>query len=129
MKKRWNTHVAKANASKLHKSVFDTVRERFPGFTVNQEYPIEVFDENEKKHVLYLDFFIPEMNVGIECQGKQHFEPNSHFFSGKEEFEKAKKNDRLKAQWCEMNSIALVEIRYDDKVTTKLIEKKISKAL
>ena len=129
MKKKFNSHVVKANASKLHKMVFELLRERFPGFTIAQEYPFEIYDELDKKHVLFFDLMIKELDIAIECQGRQHFEANSHFHSESGVLAAARKNDALKRKWCEMNDVTLVEIRYDDKVTTELIERKIQEAL
>ena len=34
---------------------------------------------NDINHSLELDFYIPEYNIAIECQGKQHFEPVEKF--------------------------------------------------
>lgn len=40
---------------------------------------------------LKLDFYLPNLNIGIECQGRQHFRPYS-FFGG----EKRLKNKRTR---------------------------------
>ena len=56
-----------------------------------------------------LDFFLPQYNIGIECQGEQHFSHrnNSYFFT-KEKIEQIKKRDKKKAQLCEENDIKLL---------------------
>ena len=38
-----------------------------------------------------LDFYLPDYNIGIECQGRQHFE-NDTFFGGIEGFKKINKS-------------------------------------
>lgn len=43
----------------------------------------------------YLDFYLPEYNIGIECQGIQHFEPIG-FFGGEEGYKYAMDRDRNK---------------------------------
>ena len=54
-----------------------------------------------------LDFYLPEYNVAIECQGKQHFDA-VEFFGGEEEFEKRKKWDEEKKKLCEENNVPLL---------------------
>lgn len=54
-----------------------------------------------------MDFFLPQLNVAIECQGKQHFKPIK-LFGGKEEYEKIKERDERKRQLCEKHGIKLL---------------------
>lgn len=53
---------------------------------------------------LELDFFIPEKNIGIECQGKQHFGAGGWGDGFSSIFE----NDRLKKRLCEENNVKLI---------------------
>jgi len=89
--------------------------------------------EREKKYVwlkhkqpLFLDFYLPEYNIAIECQGIQHFEPVRF---GSITIDKANKNlkylqnnDRIKKQLCVENNLPLYYINYDDIVEGKLNE-------
>ena len=54
-----------------------------------------------------LDFYLPEYNIAIECQGKQHFEPIT-FFGGEKGFNKIIKRDRLKRELCVENNVDLL---------------------
>ena len=56
---------------------------------------------------LSLDFYLPEYNVGIECQGEGHFKPIKHF-GGNEKFEYRIKNDNIKKEICDKNNIHLL---------------------
>ena len=56
---------------------------------------------------LELDFYLPEYNVAIECQGLQHFEPIEHF-GGIERFVKQIENDKLKMEKCCEQKIKLL---------------------
>lgn len=74
-----------------------------------------------------LDFYLPDYNIGIECQGKQHFEPVN--FGGKlteeemnNNFNSQIKRDKLKKELCTQNNIELIYINYND----KNIEEKIN---
>ena len=53
-----------------------------------------------------LDFYLPEYNIAIECQGKQHFEPIK-YFGGNERFVMQKKCDILKQLKCMEHNITL----------------------
>ena len=56
---------------------------------------------------LELDFYLPEYNVAIECQGLQHFEPIEHF-GGIERFVKQIENDKLKMEKCNEQKVKLL---------------------
>ena len=88
------------------------------------------FEYNKSKPWLKkqrLDFFLPEYNVGIECQGIQHFEPIDF---GSEGYEKTVKNflnvkrmDLLKKERCFKNGVKLIyysdQKDKDDIITNK----------
>ena len=57
----------------------------------------------------------------LEYQGKQHFEPVS-IFGGEEGFEKLKKHDLQKENYCKENNIKLYTISYNEDLLTKLEE-------
>lgn len=54
-----------------------------------------------------LDFYLPDYNIGIECQGEQHFKPIK-YFGGDKRFKYAKKLDRKKFNLCKNNGINLL---------------------
>lgn len=58
-----------------------------------------------------LDFYLPDYNVAIECQGKQHFEPVDFAGNGKEwaneNYEKIKILDEKKFELCKNNGIII----------------------
>ncbi len=57
---------------------------------------------------LPFDFYLPKMNVAIEYDGQQHHVP----VWGEEGFEKVKRNDKIKNQYCKKNGIKLIRIPY-----------------
>ena len=59
----------------------------------------------------HLDIFIPSLNIAIEFQGKQHYEP-VEFFGGKEGFAMRQQLDAIKREKCASNGIGLVEWNY-----------------
>lgn len=59
-----------------------------------------------------LDFYIPEYNIAIEYQGRQHFISISRF-GGAEEFNKTTERDKIKFEKCKTNGIEIVYFTYD----------------
>lgn len=61
-----------------------------------------------------IDFYLPAYNIGIECQGRQHFEPINHF-GGKKTFEIQQKNDKKKKELCQKNGLKLLYFYTDER--------------
>lgn len=55
-----------------------------------------------------LDFYLPKQNIGIECQGLQHFIENGHGFLTDKELSKIKERDTLKKKLCEENNVTIL---------------------
>ena len=68
------------------------------------------------------DFYLPEHNVCIEYQGKQHYEIDFYLLIlkseklAKERLEKQKNHDNIKREFCKNNGIKLLEIKYTDNI-------------
>lgn len=65
------------------------------------------------KNFLLFDFYLPEYNLCIEFDGKQHYEPID-FFGGEKGLLILQKNDDLKNKYCKENNINLLRIKYDE---------------
>lgn len=93
----------------------------------NIEYITEkTFDDCVDVGKLRYDFYIPEMNLCIEYDGKQHyFEYND--FGGTESFIDRKRKDEIKTQYCKDNNINLLRISFKQfrKIEEILIQNKI----
>lgn len=59
----------------------------------------------------HLDIFLPNIHVGIEYQGQQHYEPSA-FFGGEIGFDDRKWLDAKKRLLCTKNNIILIEWPY-----------------
>jgi very-short-patch-repair endonuclease len=58
-----------------------------------------------------LDIYIPELNVAIEYQGGQHFDPNHYHNShNPDSFEKNKERDERKRFKCESNGCKIIYV-------------------
>lgn len=65
---------------------------------------------------LSYDFFIPSMNILIECQGVQHYKPTTFFHgeNAEEGFAYQQERDQLKREYAWQNGYYLLEISYKD---------------
>jgi len=69
---------------------------------------------------LSFDFYLPNHNVCIEYQGKQHYIP-INFFGGEKAFKGQQKRDKIKREYCLNNNISLLEIKYNEDINEKLL--------
>ena len=88
--------------------------EIFPGQMILEEMKLPGSRNPSKKSVLFLDFFIPYVRMGVEVHGKQHYEFNAFFHKTKAGHHKSKRRDALKEEWCELNNIDLIILKYSD---------------
>ena len=73
----------------------------------------EIIFEQQKKFnwlgLMRLDFYLPEYNIAIECQGIQHYQP-IEFFGGKKAYNDLIRRDKLKKQLCEEHNIKMIYV-------------------
>ena len=81
--------------------------------------PQHKFDGCKNKKRLPFDFYLPSLNVCIEYDGIQHFQP-VEAFGGQKAFEECQRNDAVKNRFCEVSQITLLRIRYDQDVSQVL---------
>ncbi|MGT2615048.1 hypothetical protein [Clostridium perfringens] len=74
------------------------------------------------------DVYISGLNIAIEYQGKQHFEP-IEYFGGEIAYQNTIKRDKEKLFLSNKNNIKLIYINYWETITPKLIRDKIESAL
>ena len=79
----------------------------------------KTFDNCKYKQKLQFDFYLPERNICIEYDGKQHFESIEHF-GGKIAFKTLQERDKIKNDFCVINNINLIRIRYDQNIENNL---------
>ena len=58
-------------------------------------------------NLMSLDFYLPEYNIAIECQGSQHYK-ETNYYGGKEKLEKQQKRDKKKFDLCNEHDIKLL---------------------
>lgn len=72
------------------------------------------------------DIFIPSINVAIEYQGKQHYEPID-FFGGENAFKNRLKLDKRKKEISKNNNITLIEWKYNEPISNLILKEKLKK--
>lgn len=78
-----------------------------------QEFLVKnVYSSSDKKW-FRVDFFLPQHNIFIEFNGKQHYEPID-LWGGEKQFEIQKARDEAVRKYCIENGINLIEIPYTD---------------
>jgi len=80
------------------------------------------FNECKNTNKLPFDFYLKELNLCIEYQGKQHFEAID-YFGGEKTLKYIQNNDKIKKKFCENNKINLLYINYNENIEEKLKEK------
>nr|DAK04438.1 MAG TPA: restriction enzyme [Bacteriophage sp.] len=89
----------KCNLSHLERSVMNYLDEH--GFTYDYQKRFDWLGRQS------LDFYLPDYNVGIECQGGQHFFPVERF-GGDKAFKNTLERDKRKKALCEEHDIKLL---------------------
>ena len=85
------------------------------------------FSDCRNKKPLPFDFYLPNRDICIEYQGKQHFNKVDKF-GGDNGFKIIKLTDKIKKEWCSIpNNPTLLEITYLDDINKVLTEHLIEK--
>lgn len=79
-------------------------------------------------HPQRLDIAIPELNLGIEYQGEQHFKAVERF-GGEDGLEKRIKQDKRKKDLCKENGLTLVYFNYNEELSEEIVKRKLKKFL
>jgi len=101
------------------KQMIKIVRELYP------EHEIKTHDRTTLDG-LEIDCYIPELKLGFEYNGRQHYEQVKIFQKTIEDFNRQKERDIEKIKRAESKGIKIIVIRYDEAVTKELISKKIN---
>ena len=92
--------------SKLADYTYSFLRGVFPHNIITKEYYV-----NYNNTRLFFDFYIKDLGLLLEIQGRQHDEFVKHFHIDREGFLSSKKRDNLKKEYVEQQDFVLIEIR------------------
>lgn len=95
--------------SKLHKQAVQIIRGLYPSIIICEEVPVKI----KPGLNLYLDIYVPRLELIVEVHGRQHYEYVEHFHKQRYRFGRTMLNDSLKQEWCELNNFLFVELPYN----------------
>lgn len=82
------------------------------------------FEDCRYKSVLFFDFYLPKLQIAIEYDGRQHFEPVDAF-GGKREFREIQQRDAVKDRYCKENNIKLIRIPYTEESVEAYLKERL----
>lgn len=100
--------------SKYHLRARNLLKEIYHSYRILEEVKLPGSTASHRKGVLYLDFYIPQIMKAIEVHGQQHYEFCSFFHKNLADFTIAKAKDEDKIEWCHLNNIDVVVLKYSD---------------
>ena len=89
--------------SKIEEQIFLLLKNN----NINFEYRKKDLPWLKDKEHLELDFYLPDYNIAIECQGIQHFVPIK-YFGGEEKLNRQLKYDKIKKELCKEHNIEIL---------------------
>ncbi|MBW4362780.1 hypothetical protein [Flavobacterium taihuense] len=101
--------------------LYNLIQNAFPYYEVITQYSPNWLGRQR------IDIFIKELNVAIEYNGKQHYEPVT-YFGGREGFLKTVERDEMKRKKCKRNGCELIEVKYNEDLqkTVESIKKRFN---
>ena len=100
--------------------LFNIIKKLFPNMKVERHFRPYYLKGLE------LDIFIGDLKLGLEYQGKQHFEPVKHW-GGKKAHAELKKRDTKKKKLCKSLGISIIYFNHNEIISANLVKNKISK--
>ena len=118
------------DCSALHRTVVTLLREMYPNFQVQEEESLKV-NVDGRDTTLFVDIYVKEFHLAIECHGRQHFEFVPHFHHTRDGFAAAVARDGAKAQTIQAAGLSYLIVRFDQEktLTRQKLLRAITKAL
>lgn len=104
------------NKSQFHLKARLLIHEIYGNYPVLEEVKLPGSSPQINQATLFLDFFIPTIDLAIEVHGAQHYEYIPFFHKNKMGFAKSLVRDNDKIQWCLKNDIDLVILKYSEDI-------------
>ena len=120
--------LSKNNISKRHSkfqsSVTRFVKEIFDKYQVEEEMTFDDCRNPMTNCLLKFDIYVDELNIAIECDGKQHIDKDAYFnkLTIDAGYTPSYITDQIKNRYCKENNIKLIRIPYVRVVTRDYVE-------
>lgn len=109
--------------SKGAQELLRIIEQIFPNQSIVKEFNLAEYGG------LFIDIFLPKLNIAFEFDGEQHFRFIQHFHGTRDNFLMARKRDLKKTDLCQERGITLVRVRFDEPLTKDHILSRIDEAL
>ena len=106
----------KRKKSKYHILARNLIKEVFNSYSILEEVKLPGSRDPIMKSVLFLDFFVPGVMMGVEVHGEQHYKYLPFFHKTKAGYYTSLKRDQIKEEWCKLNGINLIILKYSDDI-------------
>jgi len=103
---------------KSEQKVYEILLELFPNNYIRRH-------DRKTLNGLELDFNLPELRLGVEYDGEQHFDRKLCEEVFKSDFDAQVRRDREKNKRCGKKNITLIRIKYDEPLTKTHLKKKL----
>lgn len=103
---------------KSEQRLFELIRKMAPSVRIKRNHRAKTLE------YLELDIYLPDLNLGIEYQGIQHYEPVRHW-GGRRGLEKVQERDHRKQALCEEAQIELVYFHHFEELSPDLVYRKL----
>lgn len=100
--------------SKYHLRARSLLKEIYHSYRILEEVKLPGSTATHRKGVLYLDFYIPQIKKAFEVHGQQHYDFNPFFHKSKADFILSQAKDEDKIEWCHINGIDIVILKYSN---------------
>ena len=114
------TSCPKCNASKGERKIRRYLKDNTIPFQEQHR-----FKGCKHRATLPFDFYIPTLNLAIEYDGRQHYEPVGAF-GGVEEFKQIKIRDNVKTNYCKSKGIRLIRIPYTTEDINEFLDEQLN---
>ena len=102
-----------SHMSSLHKLAIEKIKNNWPSVKIYNEITL-IGCKGINGKVLCADIFLPSLKMIVEVNGEQHYNFSKFFHKTLAKFNEYKRNDSIKKEWCEINDIVYIELKYSE---------------
>ena len=113
---------------KREEELYSLIKKIYPKSNIIYQYRPNFLYNSITNGQQSLDIYIQDLNIGVEYQGKQHYEP-VEIFGGEEGFLETLRRDKEKYELCKNNGIKIAYIKYNEKFTIDNIKSIIDEVI
>ena len=102
--------------------MYNIICKLYPNYTILRHYRPQWLEKLE------LDVYIPDLKIGFEYQGIQHFQ-SVEYWGGEEQLLVVQEHDTRKKRLCVENNVTLICVNYDEPLTETHMKDRIQEVV